>query len=191
LIIVATTNNIELLNLVKEQVSEVDRLVVTDLPDNCSKKLQEIIAKNTVDGQSWDCVIIVNPNAKFRYGHFIDDFKRYAVQMDEFGVLVSSRDFDMREISVGHGVESDSSACFNKWNVFSPELRRATSLANFFERCSDVIDKTDRGLVKEYLPKPVSKDAFLVAEIGEGGQPVAPSGKHGKQHDSSWYNWME
>jgi hypothetical protein len=69
-------------------------------------------------------------------------------------------------------------------------LRRATSLANFFERCSDVIDKTGRGLVKEYLPKPVSKDAFLVAEIGEGGQGTRWK-TGGKQHDSSWYNWME
>lgn len=187
LVIVANSSNVSVIDLVREQISSYDRLIITDLPDNCSKKLQEIIAKNV---ESWDCVIIVNPNAKFQYGHFIDDFKRYAVQMDDFGVLVSNRDFDIREVTVGRAIETDASACFNEWNVFSPVLKRAGSLSKFFQRCSGIIDKMGRGLVKEYLPKGIAKDAVLTEELGEGGETIKYK-KKGKVHDSSWYNWME
>jgi len=186
LIILGSQHNEELVKLTEQQMSIGDKLVVTELPDNCSKKLQEIIASNSVE--QYEIVIIVNPNSKFKYSHFVDDFKRYSCQMDYEGVLVSNRDFDVREITPSLAVESDVSACFNDWMVFAPAVREATSLSEFFQKCSAQIDATGRGLVSAFLPKPISSVPIMHSEVGEGGEIIKSAAV---KHKSSWYDWME
>jgi len=186
LVILGSQHNEELVALTKQQLSFNDKLVVTELPDNCSKKLQEIIASNHVE--QYNVVIIVNPSSKFRYPHYIDDFKRFSAQMDWEGVLVSNRDFDIREITPGLAAEGDVSACFNAWNVFAPTVTEAATLSEFLGRCSELIDATGRGLVASFLPKPISKVPVMFSEKGEGGEVTS---KKVTKHRDSWYDWME
>jgi hypothetical protein len=186
LVILGSQHNEELVKLVKSQIAIGDKLIVTELPDNCSKKLQEIIASNSVE--QFDSVIIINSNTKFRYPHFIDDFKRYSAQMDWEGVLVSNKDFVIEEITPGLAAESDVSACFNAWSVFSPVVREATTLNEFFQKCSEQLDKTGRNLVASFLPKPIGRVGLVMSELGEGGEIVPPAEV---KHKSSWYDWME
>jgi hypothetical protein len=108
--------------------------------------------------------------------------------MDWEGVLVSNRDFDVREITGSLAVESDVSACFNAWSVFSPSVREASTLSEFLVKCSQQIDATGRGLVASFLPKPISKVPVLLSEKGEGGEVTKPTEL---KHKSSWYDWME
>jgi hypothetical protein len=187
LVILGSQHNEEIVALTKQQLSLTDKLIVTELPDNCSKKLQEIIASNYVE--QYNIVIIVNPSSKFRYPHYIDDFKRYSAQMDWEGVLVSRSDFDVREITPGLAAEGDVSACFNAWNVFSPVVSEAVGLSEFLGKCSEQLDKTGRNLVASFLPKPVLKVPVLVDyEKGEGGEVTKAVDA---VHKSSWYDWME
>ncbi len=185
LVILGSQHNEKLTKLVKQQLSHADKLVVTELPDNCSKKIQEIIASNF--GEQFDLVVIVNPNTRFKYPYFIDDFKRYSCQLDYDGVLVSERDFDIREITPGLAAQGDVSACFNKWSVFAPDVMEAVTLTDFLTKCSEMIDATGRGLVSAFLPKPI-KRVGVVSELGEGGE-VTPA--IDVKHKSSWYDWME
>ncbi len=186
LVILGSQHNEELVKLTKQQLSFADKLVVTELPDNCSKKIQEIISSNF--GEQFDLVVIVNPNTKFKYPHFIDDFKRYSCQLNYDGVLVSDRDFDIREITPGLAAQGDVSACFNRWAVFAPGVMDAMTLTEFLTKCSELIDSTGRGLVSAFLPKSIKKVGVMVSELGEGGE-VVPVVKG--THKSSWYDWME
>ena len=188
LVILTSIHNEELESLVRKQVSYSDKLVVAELPDNCSKKLQEIISLQTQYGESYDNVIVVNTKTKFAYPHFIDYFKRYSALMDYNGVLVSNRDFDVREITPGLAAEDDVSACFNVWTAFSKNVREASTLSEFLQKCSEQIDATGRGLVASFLPKPISKVPLMISERGEGGE-VTP--EVAVKHKSSWYDWME
>jgi hypothetical protein len=186
LVILGSQHNEELTKLVEQQLSFSDKLVVTELPDNCSKKIQEICAVNSVE--QYDLCVIVNPATKFRYPHFIDDFKRYSAMLDYNGVLVSNRDFDVREITPGLAAESDVSACFNQWNVFAPKVREASTLSEMLQKCSEMIDATGRGLVAAFLPKPIGKVPVMISERGEGGEVVKETPV---KHKDSWYDWME